>query len=53
MYILIRERPQRRTGFRGPPRQRGGNILWLPRGIKRPYKRLRRVRRTRRSKRRR
>ena len=27
MYVPIRERPRRRRGLRGPPGQRGGNIL--------------------------
>ena len=53
MYVPIRERPRRRQGLRGPPGQRGGNILWLPRGIRRPYKRLRRACRAKRLKRRR
>ena len=51
MYVPIRERPRRRRGLQGPPGQRGGNILWMSRGV-RPYKRLRRPRRAKRLKRR-
>ena len=51
MYVPIRERPLRRRGLRGPPGQRGGNILWMSCGV-RPYKRIRRPRRAKRLKRR-
>ena len=51
MYVPILERPRRRRGLPGPPGQRGGNILWMSRGL-RPYKRLRRPRRAKRLKRR-